>query len=86
MFSEGDTVQFRYDVGNGVQVLTYQSPGPLNDDSWHTIHVEHNRKQAWMRIDDFTEVFRNEDSDLVRMLDLTSRLVIGELDSLRHSF
>ncbi|XP_071101429.1 neurexin-4-like [Haliotis cracherodii] len=75
--SQGDTVQFRYDVGNGVQVLTYQSPGPLNDDTWHTVHIEHNRKQAWMRIDDFTEVFVNEDSDLIRMLDLTSRLVIG---------
>ncbi|XP_050406137.1 neurexin-4 [Patella vulgata] len=72
-----DTIQFRYNVGNGVVVLSYKSPGPLNDDTWHTVHVEHNRKQAWMRIDDQPEKITNEDSDLIRMLDLTSRLVVG---------
>ncbi|ESO94302.1 hypothetical protein LOTGIDRAFT_118711, partial [Lottia gigantea] len=72
-----DTIQFRYNVGNGVVVLSFKSPGPLNDDNWHTVHVEHNRKQAWMRIDDQPDVFVSEDSDLIRMLDLTGQLVIG---------
>ncbi|KAK7092596.1 neurexin-4-like isoform X2 [Littorina saxatilis] len=76
---QSDTIQFRYDVGNGVNVLPFRSPAPLNDDRWHTIHIEKNRKQAWMRIDDFTEVTKNEDADLIRLLDLKTPLFIGAL-------
>ena len=65
-------------MGNGVNVLPFKSPAPLNDDRWHTVHVEKNRKQAWMRIDDFTEVTNNEDADLIRLLDLKTPLYIGE--------
>ncbi|BFZ06336.1 hypothetical protein BsWGS_09375 [Bradybaena similaris] len=76
---QSDTIQFRYDVGNGVTMVTFKSPGPLNDDAWHTVHVEKNRKQAWMKIDDYPEVATNEDADLVRTLDLTSPLTVGSL-------
>lgn len=76
---QSDTMQFRYDVGNGVSVLSFRSPAPLNDDRWHTIHVEKNRKQSWMRVDDFTEVYLNEDADLIRLLDLKTPLFIGAL-------
>nr|KAG5692255.1 hypothetical protein BaRGS_011755 [Batillaria attramentaria] len=76
---QSDTIQFRYDVGNGVSVLSFRSPAPLNDDRWHTVHVEKNRQQAWMRIDDFTEVTLNEDADLIRLLDLKTPLFIGAL-------
>ena len=75
---QSDTIQFRYDVGNGVSVLPFRSPAPLNDDQWHTIHIEKNRKQAWMKIDDFTEVTYNEDADLIRLLDLKTPLFIGQ--------
>lgn len=60
-------------------MVTFKSPGPLNDDAWHTVHVEKNRKQAWMKIDDYPEVATNEDADLVRTLDLTSPLTVGKL-------
>ncbi|KAI8777902.1 neurexin-4 [Biomphalaria glabrata] len=76
---QSDTIQFRYDVGNGVTVLSFKSPSPLNDDTWHTIHVEKNRKQAWMRIDDYPAKALNEDADLIRQLDLTSPLYVGSL-------
>ncbi|PVD37242.1 hypothetical protein C0Q70_04237 [Pomacea canaliculata] len=76
---QSDTVQFRYDVGNGVSVLPFKAPAPLNDDQWHTVHMEKNRKQAYLKIDDFTEVVNNEDSDLIRLLDLKSPLSIGSL-------
>ncbi|CAL1542707.1 unnamed protein product [Lymnaea stagnalis] len=76
---QSDTIQFRYDVGNGVSVLSFKSPSPLNDDTWHTIHVEKNRKQAWMKIDDFPGSVLNEDADLIRQLDLTTPLYVGSL-------
>jgi contactin associated protein-like 2 len=66
-------------VGNGVNVLSFKSQSPLNDDRWHTVHVEKNRKQAWMKVDDFTEVTMNEDSDLIRLLDLKTPLFIGNV-------
>ncbi|RUS80259.1 hypothetical protein EGW08_011988 [Elysia chlorotica] len=74
--TESDTIQFRYDVGNGVSVLSFKSPSPLNDDTWHTIHVEKNRKQAWMKLDDYTGTVLNEDADLIRQLDLTEALYV----------
>ncbi|GFN94779.1 neurexin-4 [Plakobranchus ocellatus] len=76
---QADTIQFRYDVGNGVSVLSFKSPSPLNDDTWHTIHVEKNRKQAWMKLDDYTGTVLNEDADLIRQLDLTEALYVGSL-------
>ncbi|XP_041371694.1 neurexin-4-like [Gigantopelta aegis] len=72
-----DKIQFRFNVGNGIQVVTFNSPTPLNEDTWHTVHVEHNRKEAWMKVDDFPAVYRAGDADLVRMLDLTSPLIVG---------
>ncbi|CAG5131018.1 unnamed protein product, partial [Candidula unifasciata] len=35
---QSDTIQFRYDVGNGVTMVTFKSPSPLSDDVWHTVH------------------------------------------------
>lgn len=62
-----------------MSVLPFKAPAPLNDDQWHTVHMEKNRKQAYLKIDDFTEVVNNEDSDLIRLLDLKSPLSIGTL-------
>ena len=72
-------MQFRYDIGNGVQVLAFKSGTPLNDDQWHTVHIEKSRMQAWLKVDDFPEEFNNEDADLIRLLDLNNELYIGQL-------
>jgi contactin associated protein-like 2 len=76
---QSDTIQFRYDVGNGVTMVSFKSPSPLNDDMWHTIHVEKNRKQSWIKVDDYPGKTTNEDADLIRQLDLTSPLTVGSL-------
>ncbi|GFS11692.1 contactin-associated protein 2 [Elysia marginata] len=83
---QADTIQFRYDVGNGVSVLSFKSPSPLNDDTWHTIHVEKNRKQAWLKLDDYTGTVLNEDADLIRQLDLTEALYVGSLVGYQDGF
>ena len=77
-YTDGDTIQFRYNVGNGIQVLEYKNNNGLNNNLWHTVHVERNRKQAWMQIDNNPEVVRNEPQDeITRLLNLTKPLTVG---------
>lgn len=74
----GDTIQFSYDTGNGERVVSFKTTNPLNDNQWHTVHVEKNRKQAWLRVDNFPEKYLEESSDeMSRTLDLKDGLVIG---------
>lgn len=74
----GDTIQFRWNVGNGIQVLEYRTINTLNNDIWHTVHVERNRKQAWLRVDNFPEEIRNEPQDeITRLMELTKPLTVG---------
>lgn len=77
--SDGNTVQFSYDVGNGAQVIEYKSTNALNDDQWHTVHVEKNRKEAWLRVDNFPAQTSQEGiGEKTRTLDLQGYLFIGE--------
>lgn len=73
-------IQFRFNVGNGIQVLERITAYPLNDDMWHTVHVERNRKQAMLKVDQQAPVFMNEPIDQsFKPLNLNSPLVIGEI-------
>ena len=77
-FSVGNTVHFRFDVGNGIQTLEKITAYPLNDDLWHTVHIERNRKQAMLKVDQQAIVTLDEPVDQgFRTLELTSNLVIG---------
>lgn len=60
-------------------MVSYKSPSPLNDDTWHSVHVEMNQNQAWMKIDDYAGNATSEDPGLIHQLDLTSPLTVGEL-------
>ena len=76
--SVGNVVQFRFDVGNGIQTLELQTSYPLNDDNWHTVQVERNRRQAKLRVDQQAPITLDEPTDQeFRTLDLTSPLVVG---------
>ena len=48
--SVGNTVHFRFDVGNGIQTLEQITAYPMNDNQWHTCHVERNRKQSTLKV------------------------------------
>jgi len=83
----GDTVRFLYNVGNGIQVLQHKSINGLNNDIWHTVHVERNRKQAWLRVDNLPEESHNEPQDeITRMLLLTKPLTVGAAVDHRDGF
>lgn len=83
----GDTIQFRYNVGNGIQVLEYKTINGLDNDIWHTVHVERNRKQTWLRVDNFPEVVFNEQQDeITRLLELTGPLTVGAAVDYRDGY
>jgi contactin associated protein-like 2 len=74
----GNIIQFRFDVGNGIQTLEKMTAYPLNDNFWHTVHVERNRKQAMLRFDQQATVTLDEPTDMsFRTLNLDSPLVVG---------
>jgi len=63
---------------------------PLNDNFWHLVHVERNRKQAMLRVDQQATLTLDEPTDQhFRVLNLDSPLVIGintfPLDSCQSS-
>jgi len=75
----GNILQLRFDVGNGIQTLERQTAYPLNDDRWHTVHMERNRKQSMLKVDQQALVLLNEPTDQsFRSLNLDSPLVIGK--------
>jgi contactin associated protein-like 2 len=49
-FLVGNIIHFRFEVGNGIQTLEKITAYPMNDNEWHTVHVERNRKQAWLKV------------------------------------
>jgi contactin associated protein-like 2 len=74
----GNIIQFRFDVGNGIQTLEQMTAYPMNDNFWHTVHVERNRKQAMLRVDQQAAVTLDEPTDQsFRTLNLDSPLVVG---------
>ncbi len=48
--SVGNTIHFRFNVGNGIQTLEQITAYPLNDNQWHTLHIERNRRQATLKV------------------------------------
>jgi len=82
----GNIIQFRFDVGNGIQTLEKMTAYPLNDNFWHLVHIERNRKQAMLRIDQQAAVLLDEPTDQhFRTLNLDSPLVIGTIKSWRYA-
>lgn len=42
----GKTMQFSYSSGKGVQQVSVESPSRLNNNEWHSVMVEKNKKEA----------------------------------------
>lgn len=83
----GNTLHFRFDVGNGIQTLEKVTSYPLNDNMWHTVHVERNRRQAILKIDLQADVTLDEPVDQgFRTLELSSPLVIGAAVDYKDGF
>ena len=44
MLVGGDQIQFQYQAGNGLLGVSVETSYKLNNDEWHSVHVERNRK------------------------------------------
>ncbi|XP_077562940.1 neurexin-4-like isoform X2 [Haemaphysalis longicornis] len=78
IFYGGDHIQLQYKTtGRGPGVVSLKTSYKLNDNEWHSVHVECNLKQAHIIVDGGDSATMNEPPDRVQALHLPESLVIG---------
>ncbi|GFU06145.1 neurexin-4 [Trichonephila clavipes] len=86
MLVEGDQIQFQYHAGNGPLGVSVETSYKLNDNNWHSVLVERNRKEARVVVDGSLSGEIRERTGPVRALYLTSKLIIGATVEYREGF
>lgn len=83
----GLALQFTYSAGSGSMGVTVETAYLLNDNKWHTVLVERNRKEAFMLVDGGRKSVLKEPTTLpVRAFHLTSDFVVGATVDYRDGF
>lgn len=82
----GKKLQFQYQAGSGPLGVNVETNYHLNDNAWHTVSVERNRKEARLVVDGALKAEVREPPGPVRALFLTSHLVIGATIDYRDGF
>ena len=72
------SIHFQYQAGSGPWAVIVETAYILNDDEWHTVLVERNRKEARMIVDGGRKAAFREPSGPVRALHLTTDFVVGK--------
>lgn len=73
----GKKLQFQYQAGSGPLGVNVETSYQLNDNEWHSVSVERNRKEARLVVDGALRAEVREPAGPVRALYLTSELSIG---------
>jgi contactin associated protein-like 2 len=73
----GKKLQFQYQAGSGPLGVNVETSYHLNDNNWHSVSVERNRKEARLVVDGALKAEVREPPGPVRALHLTSELVMG---------
>ena len=73
----GNKVQFEYASGKGPQGVTVETSYRLDDNQWHSVLVERNRKEAMVVVDGARKGQVKEPYGPVRPMVLTSKLFVG---------
>ena len=73
----GYKLKFEYQAGSGPLGVDVETSYPLNDNNWHSVSVERNRKEARLVVDGATKGEVREPPGPVRALYLTSELSVG---------
>uniref|UniRef100_A0A8D2JD64 Contactin associated protein family member 4 n=1 Tax=Varanus komodoensis TaxID=61221 RepID=A0A8D2JD64_VARKO len=79
-------VTFSFDVGNGPNEITVQSPAPLNDNRWHYVKAARNIKEASLYVDHLPQRTHTAPSDGHIRLQLNSQLFVGGTASRQKGF
>ena len=74
----GNAIQLEYRVGSVPSSVTVEVSSRLNDDRWHSVLVERNRKEARVLLDNSLLKRTLEPDGPVRAMKLTSKLIVGE--------
>lgn len=82
----GNKLQFQYQAGSGPLGVNVHTSYHLNDNKWHTVSVERNRKEARLVVDGSIKAEVREPPGPVRALHLTSDLVIGATTEYRDGY
>lgn len=80
------SMQFSFSAGSGLKSVTVEGSVRLNDNQWHSVHVERNKKEARLIIDGKVSSDVRQSQGPVRGLQLTSYLVIGATVDYREGF
>lgn len=73
----GTKLKFEFQAGSGPLGIDVETSYPLNDNNWHSVSVERNRKEARLVVDGATKGEVREPPGPVRALYLSSELSIG---------
>ncbi len=82
----GKTIQFSYSAGNGLQQVSVEASYRLNDNNWHSVLVEKNKKEARLVIDGQLTNEQKVTTGVYRPLHLTSHFVIGATTEYREGY
>ncbi len=82
----GNHVQFEYEAGKGQHGVTVETSYRLDDDEWHSILVERNRKEAMVVVDGARKGQVKEPMGPVRPMLLDKPLFVGSTNEYRDGF
>ncbi|XP_043205500.1 neurexin-4-like [Amphibalanus amphitrite] len=82
----GNAIQLEYRAGSVPLSATVEVSSRLNDDTWHSVLVERNRKQGRLLVDNSLRKEVSEPRGPVRSMRLTSKLVVGATTQYRNGF
>ncbi|CAL8121658.1 unnamed protein product [Orchesella dallaii] len=73
----GNLIKFQLESGSGPMGVNIQTSAHLNDNQWHSVHVEKNRKQARLVVDGSQSSTVQQPAGQVRAIELHSELYVG---------
>ena len=82
----GNSMEFMYNAGDGTKSISVQTSTNLDDNKWHTVLVERNRKAASIIVDGTSQNNMSENAGSARPFHLTSAFVVGATTNYRAGF
>lgn len=86
MLIGGDQIQLSYRTATGPQGVSVETSYKLNNNEWHAVHIERNKKEARILVDSAQMGNVREKPGRAHSLNLTSPLVIGATVDYKEGF
>ncbi|XP_064472302.1 neurexin-4-like isoform X2 [Ornithodoros turicata] len=86
LLSGGDQIQLSYKTASGPHGVSVETSYKLNNNEWHIVHIERNKKEARILVDGAQSANVREKPGRAHALNLTSPLVIGATVDYKEGF